>query len=122
MPQESPSGTETRIVTLDPHEEIMLHQANEMKYHNEYAEAIRIYDQVLLINPRHVKALHSKGNALDMLGRYDEAISCYESALKFDPCNAETWYNKGLTLKKIGFENDASKCMKRGISIATGYM
>ena len=122
MAQMSQSGGETRIVILDPHEEIMLHQANEMKYRKEYTEAIRIYDQVLQINPCHVRALHSKGNVLDMLGKYDEALSCYESALTFDPCNAETWYNKGLTLQKIGCENDASKCMKRGISIATGCM
>ena len=121
MPQLGQSGNGTRIVTIDPYEEILLHQANEMKYRDEYAEAIRIYDQVLLMNPCHVKALHSKGNALDMLGRYDEAISCYESALEFDPFNAETWYNKGLSLKNKGCENEASDCMKRGISIAIGY-
>jgi tetratricopeptide (TPR) repeat protein len=121
MAQLSKPDAETRIVTIDPYEEILLRQANEMKYRDEYTEAIRIYDQVLLTNPCQVKALHSKGNALDMLGRYDEAISCYESALEFDPGNAETWYNKGLTLKNMGCENEASECMKRGISIATGY-
>lgn len=121
MAQMSPSGAETRIVTLDPHEEIMLHQANEMKYRNEYVKAIRIYDQVLQTNPRHATALHSKGNALDMLGRYDEAVSCYDSALKCDPSNAETWYNKGVTLKKMGNEKDASDCMMTGVSIAIGH-
>ncbi len=115
------SGAETRIVdVLDPHAEIMLHQANEMQYRDEYTEAVRIYDQVLLMNPRHAKALHSKGDALDMLGRYDEAISCYESALTCDPSNAETWFNKGATLQKMGLKNDGSDCMTRGISIAIG--
>lgn len=121
MAQMSPSGAENRIVTLDPHEEIMLHEANEMKYRNEYAEAIRIYDLILQTNPHHAKALHSKGNALDMLGRYDEAVSCYDSALKCDPSNAETWYNKGVTLKKMGLETDASDCMMKGVSFAIGY-
>lgn len=120
MAQIGQSGAVTRIVILDPNEEVMLRQANELKYHDEYAEAIRIYDQILLMNPSQVRALHSKGNALDMLGRYEEAISSYESALVFDPYNAETWYNKGLTLKKMGCENEASECMKRGISFAIG--
>lgn len=121
MAHMSQLGAETRIVILDPHEENLLREANEMKYHNEYEEAIRVYDLVLLTNPRHATALHSKGNALDMLGRYDEAVSCYDSALKCDPSNAETWYNKGVTLKKMGNERDASDCMKRGVSIAVGY-
>ena len=115
------SGTEDRIIqALDPHVEIVLRQANEMKHRQEYEKAIVIYDQVLELDPRNARSLHSKGNVFDILGRYEEAIVCYESALECDPLNAETWYNKGVTLTKMGSSLEGNECIQRGISIATG--
>jgi len=108
------------VSMINPHVEIMLRQANEKKYHEDYAKAIEGYDQVLKIDPRHARAFHSKGNVLDMLGRYEEAISCYESALEYDPFNAETWYNKGITLSKMGCKNESIEFIQRGLSLAIG--
>ena len=113
----SDSGT---VSMLNPHVEIMLRQANEMKHREDYAKAIEVYDQILQIDPRHARTFHSKGNVLDMLGRYDEAVSCYELALDCDPHNAETWYNKGITLNKMGCRNDSIECILRGLSLAIG--
>jgi tetratricopeptide (TPR) repeat protein len=115
------SGIESRIVqVMDPHVEIVLRQANEMKHCQEYEKAISIYDQVLELDPRNARGLHSKGNVLDILGRHEEAIVCYESALEYDPLNAETWYNKGVTLTKMGSSQEGNQCIQRGISMATG--
>jgi len=104
----------------NPFAEITLQQANELKYRNDYANAIEIYDQVLEIDPQNARAFHSKGNAMDLLGRYEEAISCYESALTCDPNNAETLYNKGVTLCKIGRQSEGVECIERGVSISFG--
>ncbi len=117
MRSRSDSGT---VSMINPHVEIMLRQANEKKYHEDYAKAIEGYDLVLKINPRHARAFHSKGNVLDTLGRYEEAISCYESALECDPFNAETWYNKGITLSKMGCKNESIEFIQRGLSLAIG--
>ncbi|WP_319539871.1 tetratricopeptide repeat protein [uncultured Methanospirillum sp.] len=117
------SGIENRIMQVkDPHVEIILRQANEMKHRQEYEKAITMYDQVLELDPRNAKGLHSKGNVFDILGRYEEAIVCYESALDSDPLNAETWYNKGVTLSKMGSSQEGNECIQRGISMATGAM
>lgn len=121
MPKSNGSGADTRTVTrLDPLTEIKLHQANEMKHRRDYARAIEVYDQVLEIDPKHARALHSKGNTLDLLGRYEEAISCYESALMCDPNNAETLYNKGVTLIKMGCQSEGLECIERGASLSFG--
>jgi tetratricopeptide (TPR) repeat protein len=117
MRSRSDSGT---VSMINPHIEIMLRQANERKYHEDYAKAIEGYDQVLKIDARHVRAFHSKGNVLDTLGKYEEAISCYELALECDPYNAETWYNKGITLLKMGCKKDSFECIQRGLSLAIG--
>ncbi|MDD1727683.1 MAG: tetratricopeptide repeat protein [Methanospirillum sp.] len=121
MGGETGSGIENRIIhVIDPHVEIILRQANELKLRQEYEKAITIYDQVLELDPRNARGFHSKGNVFDILGRYEEAIVCYESALECDPLNAETWYNKGVTLTKMGSSQEGNECIHRGISIATG--
>ena len=121
MTGESGFVADQRIVSqLNPHAEILLHQANELKTHDEYAKAIEMYDQVLRIEPKNSRALHSKANVLDMLGRHEEAVSYYESALACDPLNAETWYNKGVTLQKLGHYNESMHCIQRGLYITLG--
>jgi len=121
MPKTYGSGADTRTVTkLDPLAEIKLHQANEMKHRRDYAKAIEIYDRVLEIDPKHARALHSKGNTLDLLGRYEEAVSCYESALMCDPNNAETLFNKGTTLVKVGRQSEGIEFIERGVSLSVG--
>lgn len=115
------SGNERRIIqVMDPHVEIILRQANEMKFRQEYEKAIVTYDRVIELDPRNARGLHSKGNVFDILGRFEEAITCYESALECDPLNAETWYNKGVTLTKMGSSQEGNECIQRGLSIATG--
>ncbi len=110
-----------RIMTvINPHAEIILHQASEMKHRGDLTRALEIYDQVLEIDPQNVRACHSKGNVMDMLGRYKEAVDCYDLALERDPLHAEAWYNKGVTLTKMGCEEDGVACIQRGISLAIG--
>lgn len=113
--------TTARIVTIiNPYAEIILHQANEMKYRGDYEQALTIYDQVLSIDPRNARAYHAKGNIMDILGNHKEAVSCYNSALECDPLNAETWYNKGVTLSKMGCQDEGIECIRQGVSLATG--
>jgi tetratricopeptide (TPR) repeat protein len=65
------------------------------------------YDLVLDIDPRYVKALNNKGNALDSLGRYQEAIECYDTALGIDPRDAQALFNKGVALDSLGRYQEA---------------
>lgn len=114
-------GTDTRIIShLNPHVEIMLHQADELKMDGKYEKAIEVYDQVITIDPRNARAFHSRANVLDMMGRFEDAISSYNDAIVCDPLNAETWYNKGLTLKKIGKRIESFACVQRGLYIYLG--
>lgn len=113
--------TDIRIIShLNPHAEIMLHQANELKTHDQYEKAIEMYDQVLKLEPMNAQAHHSKGNVLDLMGRYEDAVSCYNSAINCDPHNAETWYNKGLSLKKMGKPSESFACIQRGLYLYLG--
>jgi tetratricopeptide (TPR) repeat protein len=111
--------TPERILTFtNPHIEIMLHMAHEMKMLGDYEKALEIYDRVIEMDPRNARAYHVKGNIYDLTGRYDEAITSYNAALERDPLNAETWYNKGVTLRKMGRKDESDECLLEGVSRA----
>ena len=66
-----------RIVTFtNPHIEITLHMAHEMKMLGDYEKALELYDRVIEMAPHEARAYHAKGNIYDLMGRYDDAISC----------------------------------------------
>lgn len=110
-----------RIVTIiNPYAEIILHQANELKFKGDYEQALMIYDQVISLDPNNARAHHAKGNIMDILGKHEQAVSCYNAALECDPLNAETWYNKGVTLSKMGCQDEGVECIRQGVSLALG--
>jgi len=51
----------------------------------KYLEAIKIFDDVLKIDPKHIDALASKAYSLCLLHKYEEAIMACEEALKINP-------------------------------------
>ena len=44
----------------------------------DYEEAVKLFDNVLEIEPNNVEALYLKANALSSLEQYDKAIEYYE--------------------------------------------
>ena len=76
------------IFTTDSH----YPNKEDIKYH----EAIKCYDMILKINPKHEKALNNKGNALAKLGKFDDAIKCYDMAIKIKPDYNGALYNRDI--------------------------
>jgi len=109
-----------RSMVLDPHVRHILCKADDCQMKGEFENAIKLYDEVIRIQPENISALVNKANVLDYLGNHSEAIAWYNSALDIDPDNAEIWYNKGTTLKKTGNEEEALVCISNGISLAMG--
>lgn len=50
-----------------------------------YEEALKIYEQALLADPRDPDLWNGKGTALRSLGRYEEATACFNRSLELDP-------------------------------------
>ncbi|MDY6964976.1 MAG: tetratricopeptide repeat protein [Halobacteriota archaeon] len=49
-----------------------------------YKEALRCYNNALMIDPHYARALNNKGFVLEELGRCEEARRCYDRALEID--------------------------------------
>jgi tetratricopeptide (TPR) repeat protein len=107
--------------TLDPYIECSLKDAQDCLMNGDYKAALKIYDAVIRKRPHDSRALHYKGNILDLMGLFSDAIQCYDHALTSDPDDAELWYNKGITLTKMGSHEDALFHIKKGLTLLLGY-
>ena len=53
----------------------------------KYEEAIKAYDEAILLKPNSAGLQVSKGDALCNMGKYDEAIMAFDRAISIDPNN-----------------------------------
>lgn len=79
-------------------------------------DAIFYFDKVLQVNPHHINALTSKGNALGKLGRYEEAISIYDKVLSIKPDHHICLINEGLSFHYLGKYQQAIDCYDKIIN------
>jgi len=77
------------------------HKGKVLSQKQEYAEALKAYDQALAYNSNYFAAQRGRGIALQGLKRYDEAIAQFNQMLNgfklTQVQKAETWYYLGLT-------------------------
>jgi tetratricopeptide (TPR) repeat protein len=53
----------------------------------QYDNAIKIFDTILMLRPEHVEALNGKGMALYKQKKYKEALECFNEVLRIKPRN-----------------------------------
>lgn len=53
--------------------------------HGNFENALSIFEQALLLNPKNPDLWNYKGAALRSLGRYAESMECFNNSLKLDP-------------------------------------
>ena len=81
---------------------------NQMNSGN-YDEAIKCFDQALVIDPKNAIAWNNKGASLSNSGKHEEAIKCFDIALAIDPNYASARYNRASSNVKQGdLENGLS--------------
>ena len=71
-----------------------LHQAGN------FAEAARLYDEVLRVNPRHLDALQMLGFLHFQRGEFADAERIMEKAVKVNPRSLDALYNRGCALSR----------------------
>jgi tetratricopeptide (TPR) repeat protein len=66
-----------------------------------YEQALRAFDQAMLIDPDYARPYRSKGDVLYDLKRYEEALAAYEQAIRLDPNYARIHRNRGDILRHL---------------------
>ena len=120
MSAEGKTGNGRLYSKLDPHIESIISNADYCQITGAYSLALKLYEEIIELDPFNCRALLNKANVLDHMGEYTEAIRWYDTTLIHDPYNAEAWYNKGITLRKTGAHEEGLSCIRKGISLAMG--
>ena len=79
--------------------------------------AIRQFQEVILLKPDYADAHYNLGNALSEQGRTDEAISQFQEALRLKPDDANVHYNFGNALVKKGRTEEAISQFQEAIRL-----
>jgi Tfp pilus assembly protein PilF len=72
--------------------------ALELMSAGRFAEAVSVYDHVLLAGPLQAEAFHNRGYALERLGQLPLALGNYARAITLQPDFAEAYCNRGNVL------------------------
>ncbi|MBO9488887.1 tetratricopeptide repeat protein [Endozoicomonas sp. G2_1] len=81
-------------------------------------EKIKIYDQILDVNPNDVEALTYKADTLLDLDEDSWALSLANQAIENDSDYALAYWQKGCAQAKLGFENEAVADIKKAIELS----
>ena len=99
-----------------------IQEGNLLLNKSKYDDAIKLYDQVLKIDPRSIEALNGKGLAFNKLGRYEDAISWFDSALRIEPNSAQVLSNKGISLANLDRFEEAIALFDKVIKIDPNFV
>lgn len=98
-----------------------LQTALALQQRGQLADAIKLYDQVLLFSPDEFDALHLKGLALHQIGRSDEAIRLLTKAIQKKPSVALAYNNRGLAFQALGKLDDALRDFSKAVQLKRDY-
>lgn len=73
-------------------------------YFNEYAEAIKCFEEAIAVNEDYARAYDSKGKCLLELKAYDAAIDAFSKAIQLEPLVKAFKDNKYAAIKLKGNE------------------
>jgi protein O-GlcNAc transferase len=101
--------------------DLILQNAWRLHQAGQFAEAARLYNQVLNANPRHLGALQMLGYLYFQRGELGDADRVMARALKLDPTSVDALYNRGCVLQALGKPRDALASFDRALALRPDY-
>ena len=95
----------------------MLQHALSLQNQGQLAEAEKLYNKVLKINPNHFDALHLLGLLTYQRGDSAQALDLIAAALKINPNYADALLNYGSVLSALNRHPEALACYDRVLAI-----
>ncbi len=83
-------------------DDVLYRAARQATAHGELERALRIYRELLDLNPRHVRARNNLALLLDQQGDHDAALDELDVCARLDPDNCHVLVNRGAVLGTVG--------------------
>lgn len=100
--------------------EKLVREANDnFIYHRDYEVALEQINEVLRIEPDHIKALILKGDILFCVDKDNEALEYFDRAINANPNSAEAYGSKAGTLDVLGHQKEALYCCEKAFENVT---
>jgi len=113
--QEQPPSDHATLKTL-LNEAIAHHQAGRV------AEAQRLYQRILTIDPDHAEALHLFGLLAYRVGQLETAVALITQAIQRQPQHAPYQFNLGVVLHKQGKLDEAVAAYRKALALNPYYV
>jgi protein O-GlcNAc transferase len=110
-PSSAPAGSNPALA-----EALALHQAGQ------WAEAEKLYRDILSTQPRHFDCLHLLGVIDYQRGKYGEAVQKIDAALEINPNAAIAHNSRGAALKELGHIEEALACYDKAIALKPNHV
>ena len=95
----------------------LLNLAIQNHQNNNYAEAFKIYEKILKINPDHFETNFYLGTLYAQNNNLKKASELLNKAIEINPDIADLHNNLGLIFREMGELEKASKCIIKAIQI-----
>ena len=96
-------------------------EATAAHQQGRFADAERIYGDILRQQPRHFDALHRLGVIAAQTGRTEQAVELFRKAIKLDTTVAAAHRNLGIALLELKRHKDALSAFDKAIALKRDY-
>lgn len=100
---------------------MLMGQAISLQQQGQYADAERVYNQILAANPQQADALHFLGLLRHQSGRHAEALELMTKSLELGLPNAGYLYNVGGVLQQQGRWLDATQYLQQAVDLMPSH-
>jgi Flp pilus assembly protein TadD len=83
----------------------------------QFAEAIALYDRIVLLNPNIAEIYNNRGTALAALEKFGEADAAYRRAIQLNPNYADALNNLGNALCRSGELDTAERALRNAVKL-----
>jgi predicted O-linked N-acetylglucosamine transferase (SPINDLY family) len=116
-PRGSPLAREAEITPAAPLAPDALATAVAHHQGGRFAEAERLYVQILGADPENFNALHLLGVIAHQRGEYARAAELISNAVEINPSSAEALSNLGECYRRLGRSTEAESCHRKALRL-----
>ena len=95
----------------------LFEQGNAFMKNKTYAEALRVYDKAISIEPEYFEAWNGKADALNRVQQFDAALKASDRVLIIKSDYVPGWINRGYILYNLGRYDEELKAYETAVTL-----